>query len=293
MKLGSQKPFPGDKRPDSAEKRDHKSRIEEDLALIEMVTAGSTAHWHTFVDRYAGLIYSVVRRQLYIEDEDDIRTVFADILETLYRGKLEEFRGRSELSTWLIVVSRGKALDFLRRRDGRRRAPQGYDDLSEFDRDVLRLHYAEGLNFEAITHTLAARGDTVDAEKIAHAILKIESTLDHGYLRRLLADAKAPAMGIMSGRLLDFLTKTHIELELPRGDRPDEVLERKSLEDTAERVWDLLSELSDDERSVVRLRYQEGWTARRISDHMGLGGQRRVYTMLDGAIRKLRNLLKQ
>ena len=79
------------------------TRVQEDLALIEMVLGGSVAHWHAFVDRYAGLIYSVIRRQLFAEEEDDVRTVFADVLESLYRGKLSEFRGSSELSTWLIV----------------------------------------------------------------------------------------------------------------------------------------------------------------------------------------------
>ena len=100
------------------------TRVQEDLALIEMVLGGSTAHWHAFVDRYAGLIYSVIRRQLFAEEEDEVRTVFADVLESLYRGKLSEFRGSSELSTWLIVVSRGKALDHLRHIQGRRKNPQ-------------------------------------------------------------------------------------------------------------------------------------------------------------------------
>jgi hypothetical protein len=35
-----------------------------------------------------------------------------------------------------------------------------------------------------------------NAEMIAHAVLKIESTLDRHYLRRLEADAKAPALGV-------------------------------------------------------------------------------------------------
>jgi hypothetical protein len=45
--------------------------VQEDLALIEMILGGSTVHWHAFVDRYAGLIYSVVRRQLFVEDDDE------------------------------------------------------------------------------------------------------------------------------------------------------------------------------------------------------------------------------
>ena len=60
-KKGSEKPAGDKERP---------SRVEEDLALIAKVDGGSTAHWHAFVDRYAGLIYSVIRRQLFAEDDE-------------------------------------------------------------------------------------------------------------------------------------------------------------------------------------------------------------------------------
>ena len=278
---------PGPKRvPASPEKRE--SRIHEDLALIEMVLGGSTVHWHAFVDRYAGLIYSVVRRQLFVEDEDEVRTVFADILEVLYNGKLAEFRGNSELSTWLIVVSRGKALDHLRHLQGRRKNPQGYETLSPFEREVFRLHHVEGLGFDAVIHSLQSAGMPANAEMIAHAVLKIESTLDRHYLRRLEADAKAPALGVVSGRLLEFLNHMDIQRENDDDDPATDFLDRDATERMAARVKELLKDLSDDEREIVRLRFEEGWTAQRIADEKGLPGQRRVYTILDGIFRKLR-----
>jgi RNA polymerase sigma factor (sigma-70 family) len=267
------------------------SRIPEDLALIEMIQGGSTAHWHAFVDRYAGLIYSVIRRQLFVEDEDEVRTVFADVLEALYHGKLAEFRGGSELSTWLIVVSRGKALDHLRHLQGRRKTPQGWDTLSQFEREVFRLHHVEGLGFDAVIHSLRSAGLPGTAEMVAHAVLKIDSTLDPHYLRRLESDAKAPALGVVSGRLLDYINHMDIQREhITEGD-PIEHLEREELQALAARVKELLSELSDEERDVVRMRFEEGWTTQRIADEKGLPGQRRVYTILDGAIRKLRKKL--
>lgn len=263
------------------------SRVHEDLALIEMVLGGSTVHWHAFVDRYAGLIYSVVRRQLFVEDEDEVRTVFADILEALYRGKLAEFRGSSELSTWLIVVSRGKALDHLRHLQGRRKNPQGYETLSPFEREVFRLYHVEGLGFDAVIHSLQSAGMPANAEMIAHAVLKIEGTLDRHYLRRLEADAKAPALGVVSGRLLEFLN--HMDVVRERTDEhQSEQLDRDDTERMAARVRELLAELSDEERDIVRLRFEEGWTAQRIAEEKGLPGQRRVYTILDGVLKKLR-----
>jgi RNA polymerase sigma factor (sigma-70 family) len=267
---------------------ERQSRVHEDLALIEMVLGGSTVHWHAFVDRYAGLIYSVVRRQLFVEDEDEVRTVFADILEALYRGKLAEFRGSSELSTWLIVVSRGKALDHLRHLQGRRKNPQGYDTLSPFEREVFRLHHVEGLGFDATIHSLQSAGMPANAEMIAHAVLKIEATLDRHYLRRLESDAKAPALGVVSGRLLDFLNHMDIQRERADEDSPDEFLDRSATERMAARVRELLATLSEEEQDVVRLRYEEGWTAQRIAEEKGLAGQRRVYTILDGVLKKLR-----
>jgi RNA polymerase sigma factor (sigma-70 family) len=277
--------------PVSAAERE--SRLQEDLALIEMILGGSTAHWHAFVDRYAGLIYSVVRRQLFVEDEDEVRTVFADILEALYRGKLAEFRGSSELSTWLIVVSRGKALDHLRHLQGRRKMPQGYETLSAFEQQVFRLHHVEGLGFDAVIHSLHSAGMRGTAEMVAHAVMKIEATLDKHYLRRLESDAKAPALGVVSGRLLDYMAHASIERDRAGDEAPDEGLERGEIEQLARRVRELLGELSEEEQEVVRLRYEEGWTAQKIAEERGLPGQRRVYTILDGALRKLRKLLER
>ena len=282
------KPIKPGPRPIPAAQPQRESRVQEDLALIEMILGGSTVHWHAFVDRYAGLIYSVVRRQLFVEDDDEVRTVFADILESLYRGKLAEFRGSSELSTWLIVVSRGKALDHLRHLQGRRKHPQGYETLSPFEREVFRFYHVEGLSFDAVIHSLQSAGMPANAEMIAHAVLKIESTLDRHYLRRLEADAKAPALGVVSGRLLEFLNHMDVVREQGEDDHPAEFLDRDATERMAARVRELLSELSEEERDIVRLRFEEDWTAQRIAEEKGFAGQRRVYTILDGVMRKLR-----
>ena len=98
-------------------------------------------------------------------------------------------------------------------------------------------------------------------------------------------------MGVVSGRLLDFLTNMQIYYERNRTETPDRVLERKRLEEMGQRVRSLLAEMSGEEREVMRLRFDEGWTAKRIGDEMSLGGQRRVYTIIDRVVRKLRNLL--
>jgi RNA polymerase sigma factor (sigma-70 family) len=292
MNSGFGKPGPGKGPDESGRGAEKKSRVQEDLALIREIEQGSTVHWHALVDRYAGLIYSVIRRQLYAEDEDEIRTVFTDVLDALYHGKLLEYEGRSELSTWLIVISRGKALDYLRKRDGRRKLPLAHDQLTPIEQEIFRLHHVEGLGFEAIILTLASAGQRVSADDVANAVIRIDSLMDHNYLKRLEYDARAPMMGVVSGRLLSFLGNMQIQYERPRTDTPDQLLERKELEAMAERVRSLLAEMTSEEQEVMRLRFDEGWTAQRISDELGLGGQRRVYTVIDRVARTIRKLLR-
>jgi DNA-directed RNA polymerase specialized sigma24 family protein len=131
-----------------------------------------------------------------------------------------------------------------------------------------------------------------NADMLAHAVLKIEATLDKHYLRRLESDAKAPALGVVSGRLLEYLNHMDLERERAEGD-PDPEISGEAVERMAARVKELLGGLSDEEREVVRLRFEEGWTAQRIATERGLPGQRKVYTILDGALRKLRRMLER
>jgi len=280
--------------PESGSPRqaDRSARIQEGLALVEAVGSGSVPHWHAFVDRYAGLIYSVIRRQLYAESEDDVRNVFADVLDILYRGKLGEYAGRATLSTWLIVVSRGRALDYLRSRAGRKKRPRAMDELTPMEQEVFRLHFVEGLTFEGVIHSLESAGRYVSADDIANAVIRIETLMDPHYLRRLEYDARAPAMGVSSGRMLRLFNELQVRYERVRPDTPDRTLERKDLEAMGRRIRELLAEMNDEEREVIRLRFDEGWTAQRIADELGFTGQRRVYTIIERVVRKLRNTLK-
>jgi RNA polymerase sigma factor (sigma-70 family) len=265
-------------------------RFRDDLALIETIQSGSVPHWQRFVERFSGLIYSVVRRQLFAEDEDDVRTVFADVLYDLYNGKLAEYKGRAELATWLIVVSRGKALDFLRSRDGRRALPAAYPDLTPLQQQVFRLYHAEGHPMEVVIESLERAGHTATVEDVAEAVLEIEGQVDRHYLRRLESNSRARSQGVISGRILDFLAEMRFRSEDGDDGRPDRALARKEREERIRRVQELISRLSTEEQEVLRLRYEQDWTAGRIARELELGSQRRVYTILDRAARKLRNL---
>ena len=94
-------------------------RHEQDLAVVRTILSGDPHAWIAFVERYAGLILAMIRRYLRHGDQDDIRTVFADVLASLRKTRLRTYEGRASLSTWLTLVARSEVMDHLRRKFGR------------------------------------------------------------------------------------------------------------------------------------------------------------------------------
>lgn len=258
-----------------------------DRALAAAVVAGSLTDWHRLIARYTPIFLSVLRRHLH--DEEDVRTVFARILCHLHDGKLATYEGRSALSTWLVLVARTQAFDFLRHRHGRRETPRGVDRLDEADREIFTLYYAAGWSLEGVRHRLASRGSSVSDADVLAALTRIEAVLGKRALRRLDYDHSAVSTSAASGRLLEFLD--HARAEFPRASerwRADYELMEKETRVLAARAEALVETLPAEERAVLHLRFGSGLTARRVAEELGLSGPRRVYTLLERSLRTLR-----
>jgi len=91
-----------------------------DANLLKSVIAGDVASWQKFVSKHAKYIYRAIGA--YCDDYDEKMAVFLHILEKLREdrfSRLGRFEGKAKLSTWLTVVARRLALDFLRAKYGR------------------------------------------------------------------------------------------------------------------------------------------------------------------------------
>ena len=261
-----------------------------DLKLTEDVLRGDLDAWHRFIEDKSGIILAVLRRYLF--DEDEIRTVYVDILTKLRRGQLASFAGRSALTTWLTLVARGAAADHLRHRFGRREDPVGLDQLDERAREVYRLYCVEGLDYEDVRLRLRESGRLGPDESLAEILADIESRLTDRTLRRIAWDLHATSVGAASGRLLEFTDA--MQRELQRQSRqmgPDADLLAQETARTVDRVRSLIADLPADERRILELRFDEGWTADRIAEELGLPSRRRVYTIADRAVARLRRWL--
>lgn len=275
--------------PDRITKMRNDAIIKSDLKLVRAISAGSLGEWHEFIGRYSGLIFGIIRRHLVVEDEDEMRSVYVDILKSLYDGDIRMYRGEARLSTWLSVYTRSRVLDFFRRRHGRYRTPKGYGELAEFDREVLRLYYAERLPLEAAVHILRCKGFSVNAEKIIESVRRIENVMDRRYLKRLDYEHQAKTWGVDSVRMLKYLIQLKLDYEERNGgDRPDSRLIEKEVHEIAGRTRLLVSRLPLEERKMLFFRFDRGLSAKEIAERMDLGSQRRVYTLINRLIRKLR-----
>ena len=104
--------------------------LDDPAALVGALIAGRKPAWDGFVERYAGLIVSAIRRVIGPGGEvDDIaQDVFLRLCKDDYRLLRQFDPARAGLTTWLTIVARSVAHDAIRRR----RAPtQTLDDTPE------------------------------------------------------------------------------------------------------------------------------------------------------------------
>src|SRR5690606_34752062 len=126
----------------------------------------------------------------------------------------------------------------------------------------------------------------------AAALERIENCIDNRTLKRIVYDLHAPSVGAASGRMMEFLDWHRDRQERLRRERnPEQLLIEKEARATVERVRELLGELPEEERRVLTLRFDRGWTAVQIAAEMGFESPRRSYTVIEKGLRRLRRLL--
>lgn len=258
-----------------------------DRNLAERVLGGSIEAWHEFVERYSTLIHGTLREHLIVEDQDEVRSTYVDLLYDLYHGKLASYEGRSKLSTWLVLVARHAAFDRMRRLYGRRRDTAAWRALDPVTREVYRLVVVEGLSFASVRQLARPQGPALSEPELLAALARMR-TLPLG-----------PALGrprmrtglCGSPRLSVEAYARHLEqLGEEAADRrdPDAVLAHGELLQLQRRLARGLRSLPAQERRVLYLRFWRNLSARAIAQRLGLTKQRQAYSSIDRALRKLR-----
>jgi DNA-directed RNA polymerase specialized sigma subunit len=190
-------------------------------------------------------------------------------------------------------VTRSAVVDDLRQRLGGRELHATLKSLPALERDVFQRYYVEGASFGAVRRTVRDQGALLSTERLLEVLRAIEAKVGGRLARRLSYDLHAQSVGGASGRLLEYLDHARFEFEeRSESDRADfETLDHEARR-TLLRVKEELDRLPADERKLLSLRFEQGWTAQRIAEELGLRGQRSVYTGIDRIVRALRRRLQ-
>lgn len=86
----------------------------DDLILLELIRSGSQDAMAAFFDRYSKMLYSVALRVL--NDASEAEDVMQEVLVQVWRNPGAFVAGKGSLGGWLVVVTRNRAVDKLRRR---------------------------------------------------------------------------------------------------------------------------------------------------------------------------------
>ena len=264
-----------------------------DFKIASAILEGSEKAWHDFVERYSGLILGVIRRQLFEADEDQIRTIYVEILTSLYTGSLKKYRARSSLSTWLIVFTRNRARDFLRKLYGRSTEPTGYGKLKKRDKMIFKLFYVEMLPLDAILLQIQWSEPGISIDDIVKSVRLIEKVLNPRYLKNLNEKNQARKYGIRSVLLARYFIDISVRDEIyVRYVKPDAAMLERETKKSVRELQERIAELHEDERKVLYLRFDKGLSAKEIAAEMDNVEQRRIYTIIDRITRKLRKSME-
>lgn len=95
-------------------RRNDISFAESDESLLTRVREKDQKAMASLFDRYGGLVYSVAMRVL--RDKGRTEDLLQDIFFQLWRNPASFQSSRGSLGAWLLVVTRNRAIDVLRRR---------------------------------------------------------------------------------------------------------------------------------------------------------------------------------
>jgi RNA polymerase sigma-70 factor (ECF subfamily) len=168
-----------------------------DRDLLRRCLLRQPGAWNDFVDRFLGLIYHVVHHTAHLRSTplrpEDVEDLAAEVLLQIVASDyavLRQFRGNCSLATYLTVIARRICVHELSRRATAREVhpatpgpnlneveeavvpkAQGLESLEEVEkllgklsgkeREVVRLYYLEGRNYEEISTELKVPVNTI------------------------------------------------------------------------------------------------------------------------------------
>ncbi len=262
-----------------------------DGELLELFQQQPNYAWRIFIDRYADLIYSIIRGLGFDYDQAMDRFVFVceKLCEKHFR-RLKAIRyagSRGDLTPWIRQVVKRLCVNWAWSEDGRKRLLKPIAQLGPMQQRVFELYFWQGLLPSEIDERLRQE-HFVDVEEtsVFEALEQILSQISEKKLWRLVSNLTR-ARGSLSLDAID--DESGLSWDVP-ADEPDpeaDLIQRE--QDRA--LKQALRHLPEREVLLLQFRFEHALSVREMAEIMRLE-EREVRAVVDHSLGLLRKILK-
>lgn len=262
-----------------------------DVEVLTLFHRDPERAWELFIERYADVILSDLRRLGFDYDQAMDRFVYVcqKLCEDDFRRlkTIQHTGSKGDLTPWVRKVVKHLCINWVWSADGRKRLLKPIAQLPAREQRVFELYFWKGLLPSEI-YELLRFGHQLDIDliEVFDALERIFSHLSQKKLWRLMTSL-ARRRGAVS--LDEIAEETGISFDpVDAKPNPEEALIQKEAE---ERINRALDGLSPREQLIVQFRYEEGMAAKEIAEMLHVS-EHEVKRSLKATLDKLRRVLK-
>lgn len=262
--------------------------MDDELNLVKEAAGGSEEAWKEFVKRYTSNLRRVIER--YVKNSELAGELFVSLLEKLKGGKLDTFSGKSTLSTWLFIVTRNHCRDHFRTASGIRHINSAMSGLDGLERRFFTLYFIESNPVQVTIESLRAEFgreitylDIIECEERVRG--KIEEKGLGNLMEKLLYTPKRDALPSVERISAQSGMERYFESTKPP---PDTLMQSRDLARLIRYMREAVARLPHQDQLIIRMRFEHGKSARRISEILGMKDEKQVYRKLEKLFESIR-----
>jgi len=244
--------------------------------------------WKAFLKTYSTMIMQVACQ--YESNKDRADECFLFVCEKLnddgFRRLLQfETNRKVRFSTWLKLVVSNLCVDWHRKEYGRQRPYRVIAKLSEFDQLLYHYKIECGMNLPACFYALQLKHADLTKNQLAESVSRLHTTLTPKQRWQLSMRKRETGSTLVIDGFSDDPTETEL-VETDPG--PETIVQLLQSREALQRA---MSQLSNQQRLVLRLRYQEDLSLKAVAELAGLGDLHQAKRRIKRALAALAELL--
>ena len=256
----------------------------------ELRSSNGLAAWETFLGIYSPVLYQTA--VAYSDDEDEAADCYLYICEQLSRNgfrRLLKFKpeGSASFTTWLRVVGRNLCYDWHRSHSGRRRPFKLLQVLSELERGVYDCRFERGLSEDETLNQLRPAFPGLGAPQLHEVERRVEDSLGSRQ-RWILSTRQILFFNLNAALATDSSQDGAAQIADLRSNQEALFAAREQRAQLKKSV----ASLSEEERLMLQLRFEEDLSLETIAGLTGLGDAQRVHRRIRVVLEKLRTKMQ-